>query len=77
MVAEPDVAARGRNVILDYYATIGSNMHFDRPITLTWIFGATGTGKSLAARRLAVKLSGQNYFCHMASTLKWWDGYSG
>lgn len=77
ILAEPDLASRGRNVILDYYSVTRNRMHINRPITVTWIFGETGVGKSKIARILAEKLSGSNYWCHMASSLKWWDGYSG
>lgn len=69
------MAARCRNVALDYFRFRDKAVHRnDRP-TVIWIYGTTGIGKSRLAIAYAEHVAGSDYFIHPPGNLKWWDGY--
>lgn len=47
-----------------------------RPI-VWYFFGATGTGKSYLALKLAQQIAKEDIYTHSLSEEKWWDGYDG
>lgn len=76
VTSNPDLVAKGRNTILDFYKYKQSLIHWDKPITVYWIFGGPGTGKTFSAVNLAREVAGNSYFIHLPGSLKWWDGYN-
>lgn len=77
VLACPDIVARGRGVVNDFYKFKDAATHRNRERRCFWICGCPGSGKSELARAFAEKISGNNYFIHQPGSLKWWDGYDG
>lgn len=49
----------------------------ETPPTVIWIYGPTGTGKTMWAVRTAIRLFGSDMYWMSSGTLQWFDGYDG
>lgn len=77
VLTHPGIAARCRNVALDYFRFRNKTVHRNYRPTVIWIYGGTGIGKSRLAVAYAEHVAGSDYWFHKAKSLLWWDGYEG
>lgn len=50
---------------------------YNKRPTVVWIYGKTGTGKSMSAVQAAERLYGKGMYWMSCGTLQWFDGYDG
>ena len=73
---------KARNVARDFYQYKLALDHSKRDIQVYWLYGPTGTGKSVSAELTVLKLlenaglSQENYYIKYGS-IKWWPRYIG